>query len=283
MLLETRQPWPLIRGQVGAIDPQRLESLLRRPFREIGVEAFARYDQRREQRDTLPLVVTQQACGDGGSTLRFYCDVAIRAVLGSQLHVQESQEVIDLRQRCDGTLTSAATRTLLDGDRGRNAVNRINIRSGRWLYELTRVGVQGFEIAPLSLVEEDVECKRRFTGAGDTGDDREAITGDLNIDALEVVLSCVVDDDGVAVVTIAPTILGARFRNPGRHRRRGLSRHALLVRGQCLPGERAGMRPDLGRSSDAHDFAAPLTTIGSEVDDPVGRLDEIEVVLDHQQ
>ena len=188
-------------GEVGSSSPSTRsvpEALLGRPLGQIRVVALARHDQRREQRDALALVVAQQPRGDRGGALRLDGDVAVRAVLRAELHVQQAQEVIDLGERRHRALAAAAAGALLDGDRRRDAEDRIHVRARGRLHELARVGVEGFEVAALALVEEDVEGERGLARAGHAGDDREAVARDLDVDVLEVVLARVVDDDRVA-------------------------------------------------------------------------------------
>src|SRR5262249_47131610 len=124
----------------------------------------------------------------------------------------------------------------------------------------------------------------------------------LDIDALEVVLSRIVDDHSVPVAPVAATILSARLRNPCRHkapngvihRLRGspgsstrscasLAGHALFVSSERLAGEGARVRLNLNRGSNANDLATPLPAIRPKIDDPVGSTDEIEIVLNYQQ
>jgi hypothetical protein len=65
------------------------------------------------------------------------------------------------------------------------------------LHELPCVGIQGFEVAPLSLGEQNVESQAALAAAGNAGDDREAIAGEVDVDVLEVVLPGPADfDDG---------------------------------------------------------------------------------------
>jgi len=51
------------------------------------------------------------------------------------------------------------------------------------------VGVERFEVAALTFVEQDVECQRRLARARDTGHDAEAAAGDLDVDILQIVLA----------------------------------------------------------------------------------------------
>ena len=143
-----------------AIDAQRLESLLRGPFRQLGVVALARHDQRGKQGDGFAPVLAQQTGGDRGRALWLDRQVAIRAILRAELHIEEPQEVIDLRERRYRALASAAAGALFDGNGWRDAKDGIHVGARRRLHELPCIGVQRFEVAPLALVEQDVESER---------------------------------------------------------------------------------------------------------------------------
>jgi len=51
---------------------------------------------------------------------------------------------------------------------------------------------------------------------------------------------------------------------------------------EVAPRVRRGMSRHLFRRSRDHDFAALIATIRTEIDDPIGAADHVEVVLDHQ-
>src|SRR5690606_39319845 len=55
--------------------------------------------------------------------------------------------------------------------------------------------VQGFQVAPLAFVEEDVEGQGGFARAGYPGDHREGVARDVHVDAFQVVLAGVQDVD----------------------------------------------------------------------------------------
>src|SRR5581483_4602647 len=156
--------------------------------------------------------------------------------------------MIDLREGRDGALAAAAARALLDRDRGRNTEYGVDVRSGRRLYELTRVGIQRLQIAALAFVEEDIERQSRFAGTGDAGDDGEPVARDLHIDVFQVVLSGVMDHDRVVCARVAAAVGDFRFGDPQDlaaggpilGRRPGLDSTAadgLLILGERLAGE----------------------------------------------
>ena len=192
--------------------------------------------------------------------------------------------MVDLGECCDGALAAAAAGALLDGNRRRDAEDRIDVGARGRLHELPCVGVQGLEVAPLALVEEDVEGERRLARARDPGDHREAVARDLDVDVLQVVLARVVDDDRRCGRAAWPPHRRARLRRraaaaTGRGGRRAPARRR---RSAWPVKERGSARTCAGVP--AHTiFAAALPALRPQVDDPVGGADDVEVVLDHQQ
>ena len=206
VLLEAVEPRPAIgRKQSRRRRAAAAKPLPRRPFREIGVVALARDDERREQHDAPPAKSRKSCAAMLSSVCGAIGVVVIRAVLRAELHVEQPQEVVDLGQRRDRALAAAAARALLDRDRRRDAEDRVDVRARRGLHELARVGVQRFEIAALPFGEQDVERERALAAAGHAGDDGEAVARDRDVDALQVVLARVVDADRLAHRRRQPT------------------------------------------------------------------------------
>ena len=168
-------------------------ALAARPLGEIGVVALAVDDERREQPDARAAVLAHDARRDRRDALRLDRDVALRAVLGAELHVEQAQEVVDLGQRRHRALAPAAAHALLDRDGRRDAEDRVHVRARRGLDELPRVGVQRLEIAALALREHDDRRRAWTCRAGDAGHHREAVARDRDVDVLEVVLAGAVD------------------------------------------------------------------------------------------
>ena len=205
VLLEARQPRPLPGGQELAVDPQLREAFAGGPFREVGVVALAVHHQRRKETDVLAAIVAQQTRGHRLEALRLDRHVAAGAELGAELDVEQAQEVVKLGQGGHRALRPAAAGALLDSHRGRDAEDRVDVGTRRRLHELARIGVEGFEIAPLPLREQDVEREGTLAAAGHAGDDGELPARDVHVHALQVVLAGVVNADGA---------LGARSRGP---------------------------------------------------------------------
>jgi len=87
------------------------------------------------------------------------------------------------------TSVTVAGHALLDGDRRRQARERVDVGFRQLFDELAGVGRDAFEEAALAFGEEDVEREGRFAGAGDAGHHRERAVRDLERDVLQVVLA----------------------------------------------------------------------------------------------
>ena len=282
VLLEAREARPLAGGQKRAVDAQVGVASCGGPLGEVGVVALAVHHQRGEQPDMLSAEVSQHARRDGFEALGLDRHVTLRAVLGAELHIEQAQEMVELGERGDRALAAAAAGALLDRDGGRNAENRVHVGLRRRLHELARVGVQGFEVASLPFREQDIERQRGLAGAGDAGDHRELLPRDLDIDRLEVVFAGVVDGDVISSASCHGARRGRRLGGEQSGRARAAIQRFLIL-AQCLARVRPRVRHDLRRNAHCDDLAACLTALRSEVDDPVARPDDVEVVLDHHQ
>src|SRR5882724_8518678 len=287
VLLEARQAWPFRSRNARPVHTEGLEALLGSPLGQVGVITLAGQYQRRKQRDALPLVVAQQSGGNRGRALRLDGDVTVGAVLCTHLYVEQAQEVVDLGQRGDRALSPAATRALLDGHGRRDSKDGIHIRPRGRLYELPCVGIQRLEVAALPFVEEDVEGKCRLTRARYARDDRELVSRYLNIDVLKVVLPCVVNHDRVSIVTAAATSIACLWLGNTERRARdrispGLSSRRVFCQGLLVSRQRlSGVGTIMGGHSfgrtGADDLTTPITTLWSQIDDPVRCPDDVEV------
>src|SRR5882757_6026044 len=92
VLFEARQPRPLRSRNMSAIHPKGFEAFLGSPLGQVRVITLTGNDERREQGNGLSLVVAQQAGRDGSRALRLNRNIAVGAMLCSQLYVQQPQE-----------------------------------------------------------------------------------------------------------------------------------------------------------------------------------------------
>ena len=61
--------------------------------------------------------------------------------------------------------------------------------------KLTRIGGKAFHIAPLSFRIKSVERKRGFSGTAESGDDRQTVAGNPDVNIFQIVLGSTSDDD----------------------------------------------------------------------------------------
>ena len=284
VLLEAVETRPGVDLQELAIHPQMGVATRLGPLGQVGIDTLAVDHQRRQQAHMLAAVPAQQLRGDALHALRAHLGAVVHAALRAQLHPQQAQEVPDLGGGGHGALAPAAAQPLLDRHRRRNAVDRIHLGPARWLHDAAGVGVEAFQVAPLPLVEQDVEGQRALARARHAGDHAELATRDVDVEALEVVLLRVDDADVMAggqPGRVAPG-LGDQLQRPAFFDGQADAQRFFVV-AQRLAGKRAAMRLHVLGRAVAHQFTAGVAALGPEVDDPVGAADHVEVVLDDDQ
>jgi len=109
-------------------------------------------------------------------------------VHAADLRVEQSEVVVDLGRGADGGACGAHGILLLEGHRGTDLLDAVDVGPVDPLEEHPRVRRERLDVSPLPLGEQRVERQRRLARAGDAGDDGEAIVRDLDRDVLEVVL-----------------------------------------------------------------------------------------------
>ena len=77
---------------------------------------------------------------------------------------------------------------LLDGDRRREALDVIELRLLHLADELPGVGAEAFDVAPLAFGVDRVHGQRALARAARPAADGHLVAGDLDVDALEIVL-----------------------------------------------------------------------------------------------
>src|SRR5581483_3705568 len=111
--------------------------------------------------------------------------------------IQELQVIVDLRHGADGGTRRAHRIGLIDRDGGRDPVDALRGGLVHALQKLPRVGREGFDIAPLPLGVDGVEGERGLTRARNAGNDDELVQGQLEVEALQIVLTGAFNDDAV--------------------------------------------------------------------------------------
>ncbi|HLP00957.1 MAG TPA: hypothetical protein VK163_02940 [Opitutaceae bacterium] len=102
----------------------------------------------------------------------------------------------ELGHRADGRARGLHGVALLDRDRRADVLDRVDLRLGEQLEELARVGAERLDVAPLPLGVERLEHERGFPRAAQSGDDDVPPEWNIEIEALEVVLTDAAEADG---------------------------------------------------------------------------------------
>ncbi len=127
----------------------------------------------------------------------FHDTAALHAVLRAGARPQEPQEIVDLRGRPDGRAAARRRILLLDGDRRRDPLDRVDQRFRHPLEELLGIRCERLDVAALALGVEGIERQRALAGPRRPGDDREGAPRQLDGDPLEIVLPRIADDHAV--------------------------------------------------------------------------------------
>jgi hypothetical protein len=181
--------------------------------------------------------------------------LAVGTVDDAAARVEQAQEVVDLGDRAHGRARAAPEPLLVDGQRGRQPVDAVDVGLGQLVEELVRVRREALDVAALALGVQGVERQRRLAGAAGTGDDHQLTPRDLQVQVAQVVHAHAPQGDH-----------SPRGSGPGR---RGLRadgrRHALSILGcvrVCALFQRTSFR-FAGRASQAARSAAVRPAVPS--------------------
>ena len=156
--------------------------------------ALAVAHDRRVDRELRPLGQTEHLVDDVLEALAGDRLAADRAMRMADARVQQAQVVVDLGHRADRRARVPRGRLLVDRDRRREPVDRVDVGLLHHLQELARVGGQRLDVAALALGVDRVEGKRRLSRAGEARDADQGVPRQPDGDVLEVVLAGPVDN-----------------------------------------------------------------------------------------
>ncbi len=125
---------------------------------------------------------------------------------------EKPQVIVDLGRRAHGGAAGPGRVLLLDRHRRGYTAHRLHRRPRHPLEELFGVGRERLDVAALRLGEDRVEDQRRLPGPGRPGDHGERPVRDVDVDALQVVLSGAADADRVFHDKRNNKVVGARPR-----------------------------------------------------------------------
>ena len=214
--------WRLSLGGFGELDERAVheradEALLARVGEEVAELALAAAHERREDLDLRALGPDEDVVGDLRRALALDGAAAVGAVRRAGAREEQAEVVVDLGDRADGGARVVAGALLLDGDRGGEPLDRVDVGLLHEPEELPGVGGERLDVAALPFGVDRVEGERALAGAGESRDDREAVAGDLDVDVPEIVLAGAADDQpffGHSLVSWASE--GAKTSGPDR-------------------------------------------------------------------
>ena len=181
-----------------AVDLRAREALGAQLLEDLAVLALAPAHERRQHHEARALLELHDLVDDllgGLPGDRLAADVAVRM---ADARPQQAQVVVDLGDRADRRPRVARRRLLVDRDRRRQALDRVDVGLVHLAQELPRVGAQRLDVAALALGVDRVEGERGLARSRQPRDDHERVARERERDVLEVVLARAGDDDRVA-------------------------------------------------------------------------------------
>ena len=209
---------------------------------------------------------------------------------------QNPQIIVNLRDRAHRASRRMAGVLLLDGHGRRKPLDVLDLRLLHLPDELPGVGAEAFDVAPLALGVDRVHRQRAFSRSARPAANGQPVAGNIDVDVLEVVLRRAADADELSRFDAAAALWPAATR-AGARRARSPSSTFLQdlagVRCETASGFRVASRltpldlcvaasPTSSGVPAATTSSAGFAAFGAEVDDPVGRFDDLGVVLDDQ-
>ena len=172
-----------------AIDPYPGKALGHQAGQQLDVGALLAANHRGEKLVTGPLRQGEDLIDHLVDGLGPDRAVALGAVGLACSAKQETQIVLDLRDRSHRGTRVMAGGFLVNRDRRREALDRIHIRLVDLAEELPGVSRKTLDVAALAFRKNRVEGQRALTAAADPGEDHQLVAGNRDVDVLEVVLA----------------------------------------------------------------------------------------------
>jgi hypothetical protein len=178
-----------------AINSGAKKTLLEEVLEEVAVFAFLPLNERGENEIT-------RAVGEQGDSINDLIEglgldrlLAFGAASLADSGVEDAEIVVDFGDGADGTAGVASAGFLLDGDRGGQPGDGIDLGLGHLAEELPSVAGERLDVAALAFSVESVEGEGTFSGATDSGHDDQLVAGKRETDVTEVMLPRPANDD----------------------------------------------------------------------------------------
>ena len=220
-----------------ALAPQLLEEIL--------VLALTVSHDRRVDRELRAFREPQHLVDDGLDALPGDRPPADRAVRPPDARVQQAQVVVDLGDSAHGRARVPRGRLLVDRDRRREPVDRVDVRFLHHLQELARVRRERLDVAALPLGIDRVEGERGLPRAREARHADQRVSGQADGDVLEVVLAGAVYDELVCRCHYPQCSPGVRTNTCSLSRVLSATERSWPRAGSAPPGRprRSGRRP----------------------------------------
>ena len=180
--------------------------------------------------------------------LRADRNIAGRAMRRAQPRHQHAEVIVNFGHRADRRARRVPHVLLLDGDRGRQPLDMIELRLLHLADELPGIRTEALDIPPLPLGIDRIHRQRTLAGAAEAAADGHLIAGNFDIDPLEVVLPRAADDDRPRLAVRFSARRFASSQRLGRCRGGALVRRRIEIR-RAAPGRCAKSdQPPLARA-----------------------------------
>ena len=110
---------------------------------------------------------------------------------------EQTQVVVDLGERPDRAPRAGLARLLVDRHGRRQALDQVHVRPLELVEELAGIAREALDVPPLPLGEDRVEGQRALPRAADAREHDQAVSGQVEVDALEIVHARAADRDGL--------------------------------------------------------------------------------------
>ena len=178
-----------------AVDLDPLETLLLQLLQFLAVLALAAARDGRHQVEPRALGHRLDAIDHLRDGLAFDRQAGGRRVGHAHAGEQQTQIVVDFRDRADRRARIARRRLLLDRDGGREALDRIDVGLLHQFEELAGIGRQALDVAALALGIDRVEGERGLARARQAGDHHQPVARQVEVDVLQIVFAGATDGD----------------------------------------------------------------------------------------
>ena len=169
-----------------AVDPYPDITASLGTLQHLGMLALAASDHRGQQLDLRAFSHVHDLIHHLIYSLLGNLSATLRAVGNTDSRIQQTEIVINLCYRTYGRTRVTVGGFLVNGDSGGQSFDAFHIRLLHLAQELSRIGGQGFHVAPLSLCIDRVECQRGLTGTGHTGQYHQLVSGNVHINVFQV-------------------------------------------------------------------------------------------------